>query len=134
MHISSNFNYLAYFVSAAVYFVIGYFWYSKTLFAKAWQKETGVKMGGKKMPIMPMVGQIIASLLYALGIYMVVMQSNAYNLKDAVIVSLSIIAFFVFPLNAGNLFFTNKKTLFYIDAGYQAVGAVVMTFILTFWK
>ena len=134
MHASSNFNYLAYFISAAVYFAIGFFWYSNKTFAKIWAKETGVKMGGKSMPIMPMIGQAVSSLLYALGVYMVVMLSNAYNLKDAVVVSLSIIAFFVFPINSGNLFFTGKRKLFYLDAGYQAIGAIVMAFILTFWK
>jgi Protein of unknown function (DUF1761) len=134
MHTASNFNYLAYFVSAIVYFVIGFAWYSNKKFAKIWSKEAGVKMGGKSMPIWPMVGQVISSLLYALGVYMVVMLSNSIDIKGATIACLSIIAFFVFPINSGNLFFTGKVKLFLLDAGYQAIGAIVMTLILTFWK
>jgi hypothetical protein len=135
MNMTGYFNYPAYFVSAAAYFLLGFVWYSNILFAKAWQKETGVKMSGSKsMPIIPMIGQLISTLLFTLGVYMVVMLGKFSDIKGACIASLSIIAFFILPINSGNLFFTNKKLLFLIDAGYQAVGAIIMTFILVFWK
>jgi hypothetical protein len=131
-----HFNILAFIVSGIVYFLIGWLWYSNALFAKPWAKETGVQMGGKQStpPVLPMLGQLVSSFLYALGVYMVIMLGQFTDVKGALIAAVSVIGFFIAPINSGNLFFKNKAALFFIEAGYQSVGAVVLAIIFALWK
>jgi hypothetical protein len=133
---SSHFNFIAFIVASVVYFLIGWLWYSNVLFSKAWQRETGVAMGGGKAtpPVLPMVGQFVSSALFALGIYMVVMLGCFSDVKGALITAVSIIGFFVVPINSGTLFFKNKPVLFFIEAGYQSFSAIVLAMILALWK
>jgi hypothetical protein len=65
---------------------------------------------------------------------MVVMLGQFTDIKGAFIAAVSVIGFFVAPINSGNLFFKNKAVLFFIEAGYQSVGAVVVAIILALWK
>jgi hypothetical protein len=137
MNTGSHFNVLAYVVSGIVYFLVGWLWYSNALFAKQWTKETGVHMGqgqGRATVVLPMVGQLVSTFLYTLGISMVVMLGNFADVKGALVAAASIIGFFVLPVNSGTLFFRNKPLLFCIDSGYQAVGAIVLALILALWK
>jgi len=131
---AGGFNILAFVVSVLVYFVLGFFWYSNALFAKPWAAQTGVQMGGSAMPIVPMAGQLIATILSVFGIYMVVMLGQFAGLKGAFIAGISVVGFFIVPLNSGNLFFKNKPVLFWIEAGYQTICTMVAAVILTLWK
>jgi hypothetical protein len=85
-------------------------------------------------PAMPMLGQVVSTALFALGIYMLVMLGNFTGARGALTAGLSGIAFFVIPINSGNLFFKNKSLLFLIEAGYQAIGALLIAFILALWQ
>jgi hypothetical protein len=134
MEMQGHFNVLAYIVAGIVYFLIGWLWYSPVLFVKPWSRETGVQMGGNKNPVLPMVGQLVSTFLFTLGVYMVVMLGNFETFGGALVAGLSITAFFVLPINSGNLFFKGKAVLFWIEAGYQTVGSIVCALILALWK
>jgi hypothetical protein len=134
MDTAAHFNVVAYIASAVVYFVIGYVWYGNAIFGKRWAAETGISMDGGTFPVLPMIGQLVSTLLYALGVYMVVMLGKFGDPVGAITAGVSIVIFFVVPINAGTLLFIKKPVLFLIDAGYQAIGAIVMAFILALWK
>jgi hypothetical protein len=134
MEMQGHFNGWAYVVSGIVYYLIGWLWYSPILFVKPWVKETGVEMGGNKSPVLPMIGQLVSTFLFVLGVYMVVMLGHFEGVKGGLVAGISIAAFFVLPINSGNLFFKNKVILFWIESGYQAVGSVVCGLILALWK
>ena len=132
----NTFAVLPFIVSGLVYFLIGWIWYTP-LFGKTWAQESGISMTGSRSAaatILPMVGQLVSSFLYALGVYLVLMLGNFYSLKGALIVAASVTAFFALSINSGKLLFNAKPKLYFIDVGYQAVGAVVVALILAFWK
>lgn len=133
MNTAAHFNVLAFIVSGIVYYLIGWLWYSP-LFGKAWAEQTGTKMDGSTMAGLPMLGQLVATFLLTLGVYMVVMLGGFGDIKGALIAGLSITAFFIIPINAGKLLFLNKSKLFLIDVGYYGIGAIVSAIILAFWK
>ena len=129
-----HFNVAAYIVSGIVYYLIGWLWYSPVLFVKPWAQETGVQMGSGKNPVLPMIGQLVSTFLFVLGVYMVVMLGHFAGVGGGLVAGISIAVFFVLPINSGNLFFKSKAILFWIEAGYQAVGSIVCALILALWK
>jgi len=68
-------------------------------------------------------------------VVMLVARLHHYTtIHGALVAGLSIIAFFVLPLNSGVLLFRKKTALFFIDVGYRAVGAILLSIVLAFWK
>lgn len=132
----SSLNYLAIVVTGIVYFIIGSFWYSKVLFADAWVKESGVTMGGsgKAMPVIPMAGQFITSILYAFGIAVIIQLLGKIGVAAGLKAAFLVIVAFVLPMNSSTWFFKNKPVLFLIEGGYLAVGAVALGIILSLWR
>ncbi len=132
-----NLNYLAVIVSSIVYFAIGAFWYSRSLFGTAWGREIGLKMDGKKPQnpaVLPMIGQFVSAILFAIGIAVIIQLTGKPGIWIGVKTALLTIILFVFPINSGTLFFKNKPVLFLIEGGYQAVGALVIGIILAVWR
>lgn len=130
MDSSSHFNIPAYLVSGAAYFFIGYAWFA-LLFEKAWEKAAGHEMKASALPLIANVG---AAFLYAFGVYMIVMLGKFGDVKGALIATGCIAAFFVLPINLGTWIWKRKPVLFFIEASYQTVGALVMSLILALWK
>ena len=130
----ADINYIAVFVSAIVYYFIGFIWYT-LLFGKVWAKETGVSMEGQTQPqIWPMIGQFISTLLYTLGVAIFLRFYGTYGITGGIFISALITVFFVLPMNSGNLFFTGKKKLFLLDVCERALGSLVIGVILGVWK
>jgi hypothetical protein len=132
---SASFAVLPYIVASIVYFVIGWLWYTP-LFGKAWSKELGQSMGGGSGGgmFLRMLGQLVSSFLFVLGVYMVLMLGKFYSFHGALKVGASVGVFFAISLNSGKLLFQSKPRLFFIDAGYAIVGAFAAALILAFWK
>jgi hypothetical protein len=133
---SGSFAFLPYIVASIVYFLIGWLWYTP-LFGKAWSKEVGVSMGGGSgggAMFLLMLGQLVSSFLYVLGVYMVLMLGKFYSFGGALTVGASVGGCFALSINSGKLLFQSKPRLFFIDAGYAIVGAFVAALILAFWK
>jgi hypothetical protein len=135
MMLFTTLNYLAILVSAIVYFLIGFLWYSPMLFADRWAKETGVSMGkGQKLPVMPMIGEFIGTLLFTLGIAVFLKGMTTTGILTGIVTGIMTIVLFVFPLNSGTWFFKGKRVLFLIEWGYQSIGALVIGIILSLWR
>jgi hypothetical protein len=137
MPVIMHLNYIAVIVAAAVYFVIGFFWYMPGTLGKVWAKEANVAMGKSSMPVMPMAGQFIATVIFAAGVGILVSLLGASGAKAGLMTgikaALIAIVFFIFPANAGTWFFKGKPVLFLIEWGYQSIGAVAAGIILGIW-
>jgi len=127
-------NYYAVVVATIVYYFIGFIWYT-LLFSEIWGKETGVSIKSPARPKMwAMVGQFISTLLFALGIAIILKLHGNYGITTGIYVGLLITLFFVIPINSGNLFFTGKKSLFLLDVCERAIGSLVIGIIISVWK
>lgn len=127
-------NYFAVAVSTIVYYLIGFIWYT-LLFGEIWGKETGVSVKSPTKPrIWAMVGQFISTLLFALGIAIVLRFYGTDGITAGIHVSALVTVFFVVPVNSGNLFFTGKKKLFLLDVCERAIGSLAIGIILGAWK
>ncbi len=138
MMVLKQVNYIAVVVSAVIYFIIGSLWYSKVLFAEAWAKEKGHKMEGDKPAAGSMAvsygGMLITEFLYVLGIAVILLLTGKTGIVEGIKVALFVIILFNLPLNAGTLLFPSKPRLFFIDWGYQAIGALISAIILSLWR
>jgi len=129
-------NFWAAAVSAIVYFVLGGLWYSPVLFSKRWVKELGIVIDPEKRPnvVAPMLGQLVSSFFYTAGMVFIISTTGCKSIYHPLIVSLVVIFGFIIPLNTGTLLFKAKPVLFLIEAGYQAIGTIIISLILGFWK
>lgn len=134
MELFSHINYWAVLVSAVVYYVIGYIWYTP-LFGKSWSKETGVSMNGQSTPpVLPMMGQFIATLIFSLGIFIALAVTHKTGILPGIITATGVIVFFLLPINSSTWFFKGKPLLFWIEFGYQSIGALAIGIIAGLWR
>lgn len=129
----SGINPLAVLVAAAVYYVIGFLWYTR-FFGETWRQETGVSDPTAKPPTGALIGQFISTLLFTLGIAIILNLRGSFGIAEGVLVSALVTVFFAIPINSGNLFFTGKKRLFLIDVSERALGSLVVGVILGVWR
>ncbi len=134
----SEVNYLAVFVAALAYFILGALWYS-VLFGKYWMKgieEMGIKMTKPdkgKMGAM-MVKSFIANLLCAFSMAFILHLSGAYNLMGGI--KLGIVGGCGLTLGS-QLMVANwqgtKSGVVAVDVGYQVLGVVLVSTIIAVW-
>jgi Protein of unknown function (DUF1761) len=125
-------NFLAVFVSAVVYFMIGFVWYS-VLFGELWGKETGTS-GQEKPKPGALAGQFISTFIFALGIAILLKLNGIYGVSGGMYAAALVTVFFAIPINSGNFFFTGKKKLFLLDVCERAIGSLVVGIILGLWR
>jgi hypothetical protein len=134
MNFFTGINYPAVIVSTIVYYVIGFLWYTK-LFGAIWRKETGMVAQTQTKPSPgALIGQFISTLLFTMGVTLLLELSGSYGIAEGIVVSALITVFFVIPMNSGNLFFTGKKKLFLLDVCERALGSLVVGIILGIWR
>lgn len=136
----SDVNYLAVFTAALAYFVLGALWYS-VFFGKIWSKgieEMGIKMtkpDNSKMMTM-MVKSFAANLLCAFAMaYFIRLDMNGSNVITGI--KLGIVGGCGLTLGSqimvGNWQGTKTKVLF-VDAGYQIIGILIVSVIISVWR
>lgn len=137
MPILMHLNYLAVVVAAVVYFIIGFLWFGKAMFGTAWAREVNIKMEGSAMPVMPMIGQLISALIFTIGTAIMVALLGHNMVKMGIMTgikaALIIIVFFMIPANSSTWFFKGKPVLFFIEWGYQSIGALAAGIIISIW-
>jgi hypothetical protein len=134
MNLLTGINYPAVLISAAIYYVIGFLWYTK-LFGKIWRKENGMtdEPASKPSPG-ALIGQFISTFLFTLGIAIIMKLEGVYGITGGVSACVLITVFFVIPINSGNLFFTGKKKLFLLNVVERALGSLVAGIIIGLWQ
>jgi hypothetical protein len=135
----SHINYLAAVVSAIIYFVIGYFWYGKMMFAESWSKEKGYKPDAAAKPLAGgMIARygvmLVLQFIYVVGLAAVIILIGKPGIVNALKAALFVIILFDLPLNTDSLLFPPKPKLFFINWGYQIVGTLISAIILGAWR
>jgi Protein of unknown function (DUF1761) len=122
VEILNGVSWLAVIVGAVLSFVLGYFWYSPTLFGRKWAEGSGVKMNtADKMPMLAMVSQSIGLLLMS---WFVGVTANTNALYTVI---LATVAFTVLGYS-GNAFSGKSSYARLVDAGYW-IGCLVIMII-----
>ena len=127
-------NYVAVFVAALSSFLIGGVWYSPILFAKAWMRETGLREEEVSKGLAKVFsGAFLCSLIIALNLafFLGPKSDLVWGMTAGALAGIGWVAA---SLGLVYLFERRSPTLFFIDAGYQAVAYTVMGAILGVWK
>ncbi len=113
-------SWLAVLAGAILSFMLGYFWYSPTLFGVKWAEGSGVKMNtADKMPMEAMTTQGIGLLLMS---WFVGVTANSNALYTVI---LATVAFTVLGYSGGA--FSGKSSYArLVDAGYWIACLVIM--------
>lgn len=127
-------NWVAIVIAAVVYNAIGYAWYSDALFAKQWQKGSGVsaeKMKGANMGSM-LALMSVQSLVLAYVLSVVLSTFGVNDLGSAMTASFWVWLGFIATVLLNSVTYENKSWNYYaINAGYQLVGVLAMGAVLT---
>lgn len=113
-------SWLAVVVGAVLSFVLGYFWYSPTLFGVKWAEGSGVKLNtADNMPMTAMVTQGVGLLLMSWFVG-VTANSNALYTVILATIAFTVLAF------SGNAFSGKSSYARLVDAGYWIGSLVIM--------
>lgn len=138
-------NWLAVFVSALAYFMLGWVWHSPVLFMKVWSKEMGFdKLSKKESDKMKkgmtraMVGNFLALLLTGHVLtYVIVFSSSFYKITG---VSAGLqsgfwiwLGFIATTLLNTVLWEGRSWKLYFINVSFHLVGLLLMGGILAAW-
>ena len=125
-------NYVAIIVAAIANMVVGYLWYSKMLFGKAWMKLMGKKDMGKKdsMPMMMGAGYISSVVMaYVLAIF-IQLNGATTPLAGAMAAFWPWLGF-VATVTLGSVLWEGKSIqLWVLNAAHHLVGMAVMGAVL----
>ena len=121
--ITANVSWLAVVVGAVLSFMLGYFWYSPTLFGTKWAEGSGVKLNtADKMPLAAMAAQGIGLLLMS---WFVGVTAGNNALATVILATL---AFTVLQFS-GNSFSGKSNYARWVDAGYWIGCLVIMVVV-----
>lgn len=131
-------NYISVFIAAVAYIIIGSLWYSSVLFGKAWIKLVGfsekeVQSAKQQGMGKTMVGFFVSALITAYVLSLFIAISGTTKLDEAIKIGFWTWLGFIAAIRFSDVIFAKKPlNLYYIDAGYNLVGIIVMSIILTF--
>jgi Protein of unknown function (DUF1761) len=121
--ITTNVSWLAVIVGAVLSFLLGYFWYSPTLFGAKWAEGSGVKLNtADKMPMLAMATQGIGLLLMSWFVGVTAGNNALWT------VILATLAFTVLGFS-GNAFSGKSSYARLVDAGYWIAALVIMIIV-----
>jgi hypothetical protein len=133
---SVDINYLAVFVAAVINMVVGWIWYSPSVFAKPWAKEAGIKlkdMGGSNANrsfLIAGLGALVQS--YILAHF--VSYTAADTVVEGALTGFWLWVGFTAITAAVNYAFAGRSLkLWQIDAGYFLVVLLVNGALLANW-
>jgi len=131
----TNVNYFGVLLCGVAAMVIGYFWYSKSLFGKTWMKEAGVSDSQMKQANKNMAGMyvpmFIAALVEAYVLSVVLSMMGPLTFMSAATGAFWVWLGFIAATMLGGVLAEGRSMTYYsIVAGYHLVLIVVMSVIL----
>lgn len=134
-----NINYVAVFVSALLYFVIGSIWFS-AIFGNVWKQELKLNNIILQEPthsalITKMVLAFIANIVTCIAIAFLVNMINSTTLGSGFI--LGVITSLGFAITTvGSVFIWENRSVkfFLIDIGYPVLGIIAASILLSIWR
>jgi hypothetical protein len=132
-------NYLSVFIAAVASMVVGFAWYSPTLFGNQWMKYMGlnmksIKKAQKEMGSLYMLSFVVA-LFSAFVLSHVMTMSESYfgytRLATGITSAFWMWLGFIMPVQVTDTIFGNKKWgLFKINTSYQLASLIAMGIVL----
>ncbi len=128
-------NYLAVIAAAIAQFALGFFWYSPTMFAESWLKDTGFKELKRKGLDMQVSLPVSLVLYFFISLVLAMLLGQYSEISSAVNMAVIIGIFFVSALMAvHHLFEARSLRLFIINAGYNVFSLLIAAIIITAWQ
>jgi hypothetical protein len=116
--------------------IIGWIWYTPSVFGNIWMRSTGKRMEDmdKASANRGMSGMVIVALIEAYILAHFVQYVNATTISGAVQLAFWVWLGFVATVSASGVLFEGKpKSWWLITNGYQLVTLIVMACILAIW-
>jgi len=132
---SADINTWAVLVAAGLSMVLGFVWYSMSVFGKSWMREVGLKLEDvQKGPGVGYAVAMVGALLQALVLAHFVDYTDATTVKEGLVTGLWVWVGFVAPVLSMNYVFAQRsRKLWLIDAGYFLVLLLVQGALLANW-
>lgn len=123
-------SWIAVIVAAIVKFAIGSVWYMPPVLGKQWQAAANITPDASVMPRAIAI-QLVGDLIMAFVLAQFIAHAAAYGLVAGAFVGAVAWLGFVATIMLGAMTFENRPmSLFWINAGYQLIGLVVMGAII----
>lgn len=135
----SQINCWAIVASVAVFFFLGAFWYS-VLFSKAWVHELMLHNVTIKDPsihklLINMGLTLVNNSIIVCVLACLVTMTGSSTLESGLSLGLMVGCGFIATAIGGVFIWESRSLkLFFIDAGYQVIGAVIAAIILSVWR
>lgn len=135
----SNIQWLALFVAALAYFVLGALWYSKVLFGHKWATLVKLDINDpnlRKGMVERMIGSFVLMFIACLGLAILVARINppVEFLSGVRIGLLAGICFAATTLSISFIYENKPKGLYFIDGGYHILGLLIASIIIVTWR
>ena len=129
-------NYLAVGVAALATIFIGALWYSRLLFGKLWVKAHGYSEEKvKQMAGRAFLVSLFCYVVMAFVLAVLVSYAGVSTVMQGAFLGLLVWIGFLSTLGlTAHMFSERPLSIYFIDAGYQLVYAVVMGVILAAWR
>lgn len=125
-----HFNWIAIILAAVINFAIGGLWYAQPVFGRHWVAAIGKRPGGAALG-----ASVGTTLIAAILLAVVISWTGASNVGEGLLVAF--IGWLTFAWTGGvanAIFEPQRGRLFFINAGYQLLGFLVMGAIIAAWK
>jgi MFS family permease len=136
--IFSQINWLAIFVAALAYFMLGAIWYSKALFGSKWAALVSLDMSNpdkKKGMGKMMAGTFLLIIVTCIALAILVHRLDLLVIASAL--KLGLITGICFAATAVSISFiyeSRPTALYFIDCGYHLAGHLIAAIILVLWQ
>ncbi len=130
-------NIIAVLIAAVAAMVVGFIWYSPSLFGNEWMKLAGIKMDEASKQEMPKMYFIT----FVLAVITAYVMAHVLSYSQAATTTMGIqagfwmwLGFAMPPMAAKMLFSKNKSMkLFFIDTGHTLATFIVIGAVLVMW-
>lgn len=135
----SHINYIAVGVAAAVFFILGSFWFS-VLFGQLWRQELVrhnivIKEPTTFVIMRNMLLTFAANIIISFAMACLVALTHSHSFSSGLLLGLIAALGIITPALASVFLWEGKSLkLFLLDVGYPVFGTIIATIILSLWK
>jgi hypothetical protein len=132
-------NWLAVLCAGAAYWILGYVWYS-LLFGKIWAAELVRHQGERPVPAgsemgAKLLGTFICNLIAAAAMAYVLHRTTLADINHALRLGVAAgVGFAGTAITAVYIWESKPTKIWFIDAGYNFVGCILVAMILVSWR
>ena len=132
-------NWLAILCAAAAYWVLGYVWYS-LLFGAIWRGGLIRHLGERPLPAPPemaakLVATFLANFVAATVMSYLISRAGIADMNDALRLGAAVgVGFAGTALTMASIWESKPTKIWFIDAGYNFVGCILLAMILVSWR